>query len=152
MCVCGRSHFGSRLRPSLKAEPFAFRIGEQRLPFMESLRAEIASLLKPLLRLGRKLIVAEPFTGMDGFGEMMRVGGIPYSARNVYDTADGLRQCYDNLGLALKEDFTAYQLGPEIGDMMQVPLRNLQDVDGSVLKLKSTWSAQLQSWRTALQR
>lgn len=102
---------------------------------MDDLQRALHSLLSPVRRgFRRPLRIAEPFIGMGGYRELMRVGQMPYVACNVYDKDGRLQKFYASLrrqDASATGNITRYKLGKN-GDMLEVDITALEWVDGLI--------------------
>jgi hypothetical protein len=98
---------------------------------MDGLRDWLKAWLRPCQAMSRPLRIAEPFIGIGGYGELMRVCEIDYEPKNVYDIQDKLAQYYSHMSGLSGRDFKHFKFGAA-GDVLKVRMEDLDDVDGVV--------------------
>ena len=90
-------------------EPIDFRVYAKKMP-----------------DLGRPLRVALPCSGIEGCGEAMYQGGTNFEGCNVWDLEDGYKEYLENHFEEATGKIPELHLGKEKGDMLEVPLENLE--------------------------
>ena len=88
---------------------------------------DFSTLIPPLPKLGRRLKIAAPCTGIDGCGTAFKAMGVNVDICCAYDLEPGYREYllhhFQELGM-LRSDYDLH-LGPDEGDLLKMPLHRL---------------------------
>ena len=93
-------------------------------------------LVPPLSRIGRPLVIAEPFVGMGGLRQLFSAIKAQYDSVNVFDADPELAEYHRKvLEFAGRSEsiLKGMHIGPVAGDVRRVHLNELQDCDGVIM-------------------
>ena len=97
---------------------------------MQSISDFLIRLFAPLADLGRPIKLAEPFIGIGGASEMLRLAGIPVTSFNVFEMEEKLEEYHSKKSATTEHHLVNTRFGKHDGNFFNVKLESLVDVDG----------------------